>query len=182
MKKRFLLNIFLFLTLFSCQNEGIDQLTTKILHSIEDKIDAEGGGVEIISFKLTHVNGNEYIGILETIENNQNYSYTVNVISDGKTFIWEIPPVDQSEYNYPAQQNEVQNNSRNEKDDLTLSEEINDDKTNMVEAMEKINDPAFCSLCQGSGIEKNRARGMGLGDDEYGRICPMCNGLGYRTY
>ena len=48
--------------------------------------------------------------------------------------------------------------------------------------MEKISAPAFCNLCQGSGIEKNRGRGMGLGDDKYGRMCPMCNGLGCRTY
>ncbi len=53
---------------------------------------------------------------------------------------------------------------------------------NMKEAMENISNPTYCSLCKGTGIEENRARGTGFGDDEYGRICPMCNGRGERSY
>ncbi len=40
----------------------------------------------------------------------------------------------------------------------------------MIDAMEKINDQTYYSLCQGKGVEKNRAIGMGFGDDEFGPI------------
>ena len=35
-----------------------------------------------------------------------------------------------------------------------------------------------CGLCNGTGIEKNRSSLT----DEYGRICPMCDGKGVRSY
>ena len=35
-----------------------------------------------------------------------------------------------------------------------------------------------CGLCNGTGIEKN----MSSFSDEYGRICPMCDGRGVRSY
>lgn len=35
-----------------------------------------------------------------------------------------------------------------------------------------------CGLCNGTGIEKN----MSSLSDDYGRICPMCNGRGVRSY
>lgn len=37
-----------------------------------------------------------------------------------------------------------------------------------------------CTLCNGTGIEKNTARNLSGGD--YGRICPMCEGKGLRSY
>ncbi len=51
---------------------------------------------------------------------------------------------------------------------------------NMMDAMEKINDPTYCSMCSGTGIEKNRAQDIFGG--ESGRTCPMCNGTGKRGY
>jgi hypothetical protein len=78
-----------------------------------------------------------------------------------------------------------QNNSGNIQNNNSYEHEERNSEGNretMMDAMEKITDPTYCSLCQGTGVEVNRARGMGLGDDEYGRICPMCNGDGKRSY
>lgn len=52
---------------------------------------------------------------------------------------------------------------------------------NMMDAMEKITNPTYCSLCQGTGIEKNRNPIKGI-NEEYGRRCPMCDGKGRRSY
>lgn len=42
----------------------------------------------------------------------------------------------------------------------------------------KIYDKDPCSLCNGTGIEKNKSSLS----NEYGRICPMCNGKGRQSY
>jgi hypothetical protein len=73
---------------------------------------------------------------------------------------------------------DVQDNNSYEKENYNSG----GSKETMIDAMEKISDPTYCSLCKGTGVEVNRARGMGLGDDEYGRVCPMCNGSGKRSY
>ena len=46
--------------------------------------------IKITSFALTHKGGNEYKGILETREPLGEFTYTVEVIYDGKMFSWEI--------------------------------------------------------------------------------------------
>ena len=45
----------------------------------------------------------------------------------------------------------------------------------MFDAMNKISDPSYCSLCKGTGLEQSRT---GTGS----RRCPMCNGKGRRSY
>ena len=180
MKVNSILILFLTLMLFSCNTGNVEKLRNKILVSIKQKIEAEGGGIEIVSFILTHVDGNEYAGVLETMEDGDLYSYTVNVISDGKSFEWEIPPSEVSNYETDSQSNEIESNAENTEEKTDYYPEEN--HQNMSEAMENISDPSYCSLCKGTGIEENRARGTGLGDNEYGRICPMCNGRGTRSY
>jgi hypothetical protein len=173
---------FLFLTLIlvfaACSSRGIEQLRNDVLKSIEDKTASEGDGIEIVSFTLTHVNGNEYVGVLETLENGEAFSYPVNVVSDGSTFVWEIPPTEAVESN---EENIDSIDYTSESNDESPSEENYDkDRTNMVEAMERISDPTFCSLCKGTGIEKNTAKEIFGGPDA--RVCPMCEGRGRRTY
>jgi len=46
--------------------------------------------IKIKSFGLTKKGGNEYKGILETIEPFGEFTYTVEVIYDGNMFAWEI--------------------------------------------------------------------------------------------
>jgi hypothetical protein len=175
------LTILGFLLICSCNLGGsIEQLRIKIQKSIANKIESEVSGVEIVSFTLSHVNGNEYLGVLETMENGTVYSYPVNVVYDGNSFVWEIPP---SEISH--EETDTQTNSEDTYSDNTYEETDSykeEDHKNMTEAMKNISDPTYCSLCKGTGIEENRARGTGFGDDEYGRVCPMCNGSGKRSY
>lgn len=42
----------------------------------------------------------------------------------------------------------------------------------------KVYETNACSICNGTGIEKNRSSFS----DEVGRICPMCDGKGVRSY
>lgn len=175
------LTILVLLLICSCNSGGtIEQLRINIQKSIAEKIVSEGGGVEIVSFTLSHVNGNDYLGVLETMENGTAYSYLVNVIYDGNSFVWEIPPSEMSLEETDAQRNSEDTYSDNAYEETDSDEE--EDHKNMTEAMENISDPTYCSLCKGTGIEENRARGTGFGDNEYGRICPMCNGSGKRSY
>ena len=176
-----ILTIFLFFAVSCNNNPGISELQTQVFDDIKNKLESQNENIEAHSLEITHVSGNEYIGILETLENGQNFSYNVNIIFDGNSFVWEIPPsvpvenqVDygntEGDHNYTNNEEEKSDNYREE------------DNRNMMEAMKNISDPTYCSLCKGTGIEENRARGMGLGDDEYGRVCPMCNGTGKRSY
>ena len=47
-------------------------------------------GIKVKSFILTKKGGNEYKGILETIEPLGEFTYSVEVIYDGKMFTWEV--------------------------------------------------------------------------------------------
>ena len=178
MEKLKFLFLILIVVISSCSSRGIEQLRNEVLKSIEDKIASEGGGMEIVSFTLTHVNGNEYVGVLETLENGEAFSYPVNVISDGKTFVWEIPPTEVDESN--DENSDSVDYSSEVNDESSSEENFDNDRTNMVDAMERISDPSYCSLCQGTGIEKNTAKDIFGGPD--GRICPMCEGKGTRAY
>jgi len=51
---------------------------------------------------------------------------------------------------------------------------------NMIDAINNINDPSYCSLCNGTGREINRAQSLLGGEDS--RPCPMCDGKGKRSY
>jgi hypothetical protein len=58
---------------------------------MEETWEKEGiTGMKIESFMLTHKGGNEYSGILETIEDGESFKYTVQVIYDGDNMTWEI--------------------------------------------------------------------------------------------
>jgi|GEM_PF-2023770 len=45
---------------------------------------------------------------------------------------------------------------------------------------EKVNDENVCTMCKGTGIEKNTAQYILGGED--GRVCSMCNGKGRQEY
>ncbi len=176
----FLASLLILLLFVSCNNMSIDQLQNEVLNDIKAKIENQGQDIQVQSFVLTHVSANEYVGVLETLENGQLFTYNVNVISDGKSFVWEIPISEMSQDGTDSQTNQEEAYSDESYEETDSYQE--EDHRNMTEAMENISDPTYCSLCKGTGVEENRARGMGLGDDEYGRVCPMCNGTGKKSY
>ena len=68
-----------------------DELAKKVESNMKETWASEGiTGIEIKSFILTHKSGNEYSGLLETIEDDESFKYSVDVIYDGNYFQWEI--------------------------------------------------------------------------------------------
>ena len=81
----FVLSIIVFLSACSASTE---ELANEVQASMESEL--AGEGIEIKSFDLTHKGGNEYRGILQTSEPYGDFTYSVEVIYDGRTFSWEI--------------------------------------------------------------------------------------------
>lgn len=46
--------------------------------------------VKITNLTVTHIQGNQYKGILEVTENGRPQTYVVEIIHDGKTVQWEV--------------------------------------------------------------------------------------------
>jgi hypothetical protein len=90
--KIFLVNMFLgILFIISSCSLSTDELAEEVKMSMEETWEKEGiTGMKIESFMLTHKGGNEYSGILETIEDGESFKYTVQVIYDGDNMNWEI--------------------------------------------------------------------------------------------
>lgn len=87
--KRFILFSFLTVLVFlSACSASTEELASEVQASMEAEF--AGEGIEIQSFDLTHRGGNEYRGILKTREPHGEFTYTVEVIYDGRTFSWEV--------------------------------------------------------------------------------------------
>ncbi len=90
------ITIFTILVLFliSCHRINKAKLTEDVKESIASKFEQQaattGTVFEIQSLNLTETQTNNYIGILETIENNEAFTYELNVIVDGDSFVWKI--------------------------------------------------------------------------------------------
>jgi hypothetical protein len=89
MKIKFLIASLLISILVSCGTNTND-LAAEVQKSMEENFANENLEIEITSLQLVHKQGNEYSGILETIEDGEKFTYSVEVISDGDTFKWEI--------------------------------------------------------------------------------------------
>ena len=85
--KLFTATLLLSVFLTAC-SPSTDELTEQVKQSMEEKF--KTSGVSISSFILTKKGGNEYTGILETKEPNGNFTYNVEVVSDGKSFTWNV--------------------------------------------------------------------------------------------
>ena len=87
--KRYLSILFL-VFLFSCKL-STDELADEVKISMNETWKEAGiTGIKIESFMLTHKGGNEYSGILETDEDGESFTYSVDVIYDGENMQWEI--------------------------------------------------------------------------------------------
>lgn len=68
-----------------------EDLAEEVKASIEETYSSNGySGVAIESVMLTHKGGNEYTGIVKTLEEGVPFQYTVEVIYDGNYIKWEI--------------------------------------------------------------------------------------------
>ena len=88
LSKSLFIVVLLFIT--SC-NLSTSELAEEVKASMEETWDNEGLiGIKIESFMLTHKGGNEYSGILNTNEDGEKFTYSVDVIYDGENMQWEI--------------------------------------------------------------------------------------------
>ncbi len=82
------------LFLISCNRPNKARLTEEVKASIATKFDqqvtATGTVYEIQSLDLTETEKNNYVGILETIENGESFTYELDVVTDGDSFVWKI--------------------------------------------------------------------------------------------
>ena len=67
--------------------ELAEQVQVSMVETWEEQ---EVEGLEVKSLILVHKSDNEYSGVLKTIEDEEEYSYTVSVVYDGEYFSWEI--------------------------------------------------------------------------------------------
>jgi hypothetical protein len=71
-----------------------EQLTEKVKSDMNVELQKRavnaGLTLTIKSFDLLHKGGNEYTGILKTQEGETEYTYTVNVTTDGESVMWKI--------------------------------------------------------------------------------------------
>jgi hypothetical protein len=96
MKKAIWINLIL-VVLFvtsSCSNVSKEKLTAQIRSEIDIELAKTAAANDIsytiLSFDLIHKSGNEYSGILKTIENSEEFTYQVDVTVDGDSYMWRI--------------------------------------------------------------------------------------------
>ncbi len=84
----------IFLMIISCDlntrlstTELAEQVQVSMVETWEEQ---EVEGLEVKSLILVHKSDNEYSGVLKTIEDEEEFSYTVSVVYDGEYFSWEI--------------------------------------------------------------------------------------------
>jgi hypothetical protein len=86
--KNFKYFLILFTFFLSACSLSVDDLTKQVKQNMQDELKQKN--ISITSLVLTKKGGNEYSGILKTLEPNGNFTYTVEVIYDGKSFTWKI--------------------------------------------------------------------------------------------
>lgn len=90
-----ILILFLLLLVFSCNNQNFkNNLTEKVRNDINKEFSRRSSESNIkysfTSFGLVYKKDNEYTGILETIENGEEFKYEVSVTVDGDSYLWKI--------------------------------------------------------------------------------------------
>lgn len=92
MKSALKICLLIFIMLTSCDMNtrlSTTELTEQVQVSMLETWEEEEG-LEVKSLVLVHKSDNEYSGVLKTIEDEEEYTYTVSVIYDGESFHWEI--------------------------------------------------------------------------------------------
>tara|TARA_B100001250_G_C19788912_1_gene785488 strand:- start:1359 stop:1574 length:216 start_codon:yes stop_codon:yes gene_type:complete len=65
-------------------------LQQEVQENIQQNYIQNGIPVTITDFSLTHIEGSMYTGVLYTTEPDGYYSYGVDVIYDGESYVWEV--------------------------------------------------------------------------------------------
>lgn len=76
------------LTLLSCK-PSTSQLEDEVINLVNEKLSSTG--VKATKISLIHKGGNDYCGIITLTADGEVEEYDINVVSDGRTFQYEIP-------------------------------------------------------------------------------------------
>jgi len=80
--------------LISCSGISKEELIAKVRSDMnkefQKRASIAGISVNIVSFDLLHKAGKEYSGILKTSEDEEEFTYQVDVTVDGDSYIWKI--------------------------------------------------------------------------------------------
>lgn len=84
-----LLSGIVFFALISCSNIVTER---DVLRDISANIrqNYNDSDMKAVSFEMEHISGNNYTGVLQTIEEGAVYYYDVDVVIEGGMFMWEI--------------------------------------------------------------------------------------------
>lgn len=93
--KKIITTLIICIALISCNGSvSKDELVSKVRNDLnvelQKRASSNGINLSIISFDLIHKEGKEYSGILKTTEGGVEYSYQVDVTTDGDSYIWKI--------------------------------------------------------------------------------------------
>lgn len=75
------------LTFVSCQLTT-SQLEKEVKDLVNEK--SEGTGIRATNVNLVHEDGNKYTGQITLVADGEEETFSINVISDGRTFQYEI--------------------------------------------------------------------------------------------
>lgn len=89
--KCYVIALLISMSLLTSCKLSTNELTQEVRYSMMETWKKENfTDISIRDLTLTHKSGNEYAGILETIEDGQSIIYSVEVIYDGENMQWEI--------------------------------------------------------------------------------------------
>ncbi len=93
--KKIFVTILICITLYSCgtgvsKNELESRVKSDINVEFSKRAVEANKSYTINSFVLVHKGGNEYNGILQTTEDGEEFTYEVNVTTDGDSYLWKI--------------------------------------------------------------------------------------------
>jgi acetylglutamate kinase len=93
--KKYIILIIILISLNACRN-GVskNELESRVKSDINlefsKRATEANKSYTINSFVLVHKGGNEYNGILQTTEDGEEFTYEVNVTTDGDSYLWKI--------------------------------------------------------------------------------------------
>jgi hypothetical protein len=156
MKNLFL--IFTILAVFSCTNQSSNDSSSEETESMESS-EPEQINKTTCTICNREFEGNGYEEVSDDVWKELEYPYSGTICSQacGRKSVQQLNDVVKK---YGVNLNE------NSSEDYQMGGDGRVYETNA------------CSLCKGTGIEENRSSFS----DEVGRVCPMCDGAGVRSY
>ena len=86
----FVIYIAVVAVILSSSGVSTDDLSKNVIKSMKENNEFQAGSIQIKELTLVKESGNEYSGILETLEPNGEFNYKVRVIYYGNNMTWEL--------------------------------------------------------------------------------------------